>query len=127
MIILGVLVFPFSTYAAGNCSQINGSSIYGYNGTKWEFIGSVTNQHSLNSIMSKYGTYGSEYSPKSVMDTYGIYGSKYSSTSAFNEYAANPPIIVSLTGAWGYLTTNQYKGSSISPYSAIACSAHPEW
>ena len=37
-------------------------------------------------------------------------GSKYQSTSAFNEYASEPPIIVTSSGEFvGYLTANEFK------------------
>lgn len=65
------------------------------------------------SIVYRYGDYGSRYSSTSISNPYGPYGSPYSPQSAFNRYASYPPAILTWDGYqwlfWAYVTNNPYK------------------
>ncbi|MCL5075120.1 MAG: hypothetical protein M1136_05640 [Chloroflexi bacterium] len=75
-----------------------------------QYLGVISHDRYLeDSIMNKYGTYGSPYSATSIMNKYGTYGSPYSALSAYNPYTMTPPSIYIYTGtAVGYLTENPY-------------------
>ncbi len=82
--------------------------LYGGDGNK-TFLGCLNcSQYETNSVMSKYGPYGSRYSSTSIFNHYSDYGSKYSDYSACNPYAAHAPVIVDKDGAfYGRLTVNE--------------------
>ena len=78
------------------------------------YLGTVSsNCYSSDSIVNKYGSYGSEYSSTSISNEFGRYGSPYSSYSAFNDYALHPPAVWTWDGYqwlfWTYVTSNPYK------------------
>ena len=78
------------------------------------YLGLVSsNCYFTDSIVNRYGLYGSRYSATSISNPYSLYGSAYSYMSAFNVYAAYPPVIKVWTGyQWAilcYVSVNQYK------------------
>lgn len=72
------------------------------------FLGKITNKYDSDSVLNKYGNYGSKYSSDSIWNKYGDYGGKYSSYSPFNRYTSSPPKIYIGDTFWGYLSTNKY-------------------
>lgn len=80
------------------------------------FLGEITNKYDIESVLNKYGNYGSKYSPNSIFNKYGNYGGKYSIISPFNKYSLNPPEIYIGNTFWGYLSRNKYlSGSTLDP------------
>lgn len=78
------------------CQAVHSQQLYIYGGSNHDdFLGS------LNSSI---------YDSNSICNEYGTYGNKYSSYSPWNEYAAEPPVIVDRDGNfYGYFTVNKYK------------------
>jgi len=81
------------------------------------FLGKLTSdEYETESILNKYGNYGSEYSTTSIFNSYGSYGSPYSSYSPYNEFTSVPPKIFLKGTFWGHLTKNQYlSGNKLDP------------
>lgn len=127
IILVIIMSAPALVFAQSiNCSMIDGAYIYSYqgysySGDNWKFIGSIDNKFNADSIANQFSVYGSQFSVDSINDTFGSFGSQFSAESAFNDYASNPPILVTPNGSWGYLTTNQYRYPHVSPYFALAC------
>jgi len=91
-----------------------GLNLYGSDGV---YLGRLTtNKYLADSVFNEYGVYGSKYSQTSIWNQYSQYGSPYSNKSAFNSYASYPPLIYFNNYFIGYLTTNNYKPNSLSPY-----------
>jgi len=66
-------------------------------------------QYAADSVLNRYGTYGSSYSTSSIWNHYNEFGSAYSNFGACNQYATDPPVIVDSDGNfYGRLTLNQY-------------------
>lgn len=122
ILFLLIILLPNKTQASTlSCSQVDGLSIFGYNGSKWVHIGAIGNKINSLSIANEIGA-GSEIKSTSIMNNIGKYGSEISSQSAFNKIASNPPIIVNNSYKFlGYVTTNEYKNPNINTYEAIAC------
>lgn len=110
------------TYSSSlGCWDVDGASIFGFNGDEYEFIGAISNEFDSNSIANEFGA-GNEFSSDSIMNEFGDYGSEFSSESAFNEFASNPPILLDDDLEFiGYLTTNEFKTPYINTFNAIAC------
>ncbi|AGA78886.1 hypothetical protein [Echinicola vietnamensis] len=81
------------------------------------FLGKLTsNEYDSESVLNKYGNFGSQYSTTSIFNEYGTYGGTYSSQSPFNEYSTTPPKIYINGEFWGYLTVNEYlSGNKLNP------------
>ena len=101
-------------YANEICDILNKSTILAQDNNN-TFLGKVENRFSSESIFNEYGTYGSEYNSNSIWNKYGTYGSEYNQYSPFNIYSSKPPIFVKNGKIIGYLSTNEYIESSISP------------
>ncbi len=98
-------------------SSFEGAKIIASDGT---FLGIVTsNSYAGDSILNKFGSYGSRYSSTSIFNPYGQYGSKYSSESAFNVYASDPPKIITKDGQWAFLTVNSFRTPGVSPWQLL--------
>lgn len=66
-------------------------------------------QYESDSVLNKYGDYGSRYGDASIFNPYGDFGSAYGEYSACNRYAADPPVIVDKDGHfYGRLTINTF-------------------
>jgi hypothetical protein len=117
------LSFTQVTYAYSlDCYDVDGVSIFGFNGSEYEYLGSIANEFNSNSIGNEFGSYGSEFSSKSIFNDFSKFGSSYSSYSAFNEYTSRPPVLVDEDlNLVGYLTLNTYKSPSINPWVALLC------
>ncbi len=63
-----------------------------------------------DSLLNKFGNFGSSFSALSIYNDFGIYGSSFSATSPCNDFATDPPVIVDNNGGfYGYLTMNESK------------------
>ena len=84
-----------------------------------QYLGKLTfSRYDSDSILNKYGSYGSQYSSTSIFNKYSNYGSQYSSLSPFNKYTSTPPTVYYKGEKVGYLTKNRYVGygsSNIDP------------
>jgi hypothetical protein len=104
-----------------DCTDIDGLSIFGYSNGKYIFIGSISNNEDSNSIANSSGL-GSKLKPLSIMNSSGVYGSSDGDFSAFSKNSANPPVIVDKDYNFiGYITINQTKEPSVTPYKALFC------
>lgn len=60
-----------------------------------QFLGMLSsNKYQSDSVINKYGSYGSKYSSTSIFNQYGQYGSRYATYSPFNPYTSTPPQII---------------------------------
>ena|SRR5947207_8138919 len=65
------------------------------------------NNYQSDSVLNKFGAYGSRFQSESIFNTYGSFGSRYSSNSPCNPYASDPTVIVDEDGNfYGRLTVN---------------------
>ncbi|MBU0533454.1 MAG: hypothetical protein KJ887_01455 [Candidatus Omnitrophica bacterium] len=79
-----------------------------------QFLGNITsNLYDSNSILNKYGTYGSKYSPTSIFNKYSEYGSKYGVYSINNPYCSRPPKLFIKGNFLGYVSVNKYINNRI--------------
>jgi len=74
-----------------------------------QFLGRVTeNAYDPDSLLNRYGPYGSRYSQTSIFNTYSPYGSPYGQFSLRNRYSTQPPKLF-LNGRFsGNVSENQY-------------------
>ena len=81
-----------------------------------QFLGKLClNIYDPESILNRYGLYGSQYSPTSINNKYSMYGSQYSSLSPFNPYTFTPPSIYLRGNKVGTLSVNHYLQGSVDP------------
>jgi len=80
---------------------------------EYVFLGKIAGRYDSDSIFDKYGDYGSKYDSSSIWDKYGDYGSKYSDCSPFDKYSSSPPMILIGDSIVGYLSMNQYAGTTV--------------
>jgi hypothetical protein len=75
------------------------------------FLGCLScSRFDSDSVLNKFGTYGSQYSSDSIWNRYGTYGGSYGTYSPCNRYSSNPPVVVDRSGNfYGYLTINPYQ------------------
>ncbi len=87
-----------------------------------QVLGLITsNAYNSDSFLNEFGRYGGKYSATSIWNEYGQYGGEYSRLSPFNPYTNTPPRIIARNGSFvGYLTVNQYKTPSVSPWAVVA-------
>ena len=79
-----------------------------------QFLGTITsNTFDTNSILNKYGPFGSPYSTTSIFNEYSDYGSRYGSNSVKNPYCATPPKLIIGGRLLGYVTVNPYVSDKI--------------
>jgi hypothetical protein len=76
-----------------------------------QYLGKLSlNIYDPESILNRYGSYGSPYSSTSIFNKYSNYGSQYSSLSPFNQFTSTPPAIYLRGKKAGLLTKNKYVG-----------------
>lgn len=81
-----------------------------------QFLGAIINdKYSSQSILNKYGPYGSKYSTTSIFNPYSNYGSRYGTHSVYNPYCAVPPKLIINGRSLGHVTVNRYVNDRISP------------
>ena len=74
-----------------------------------QFLGNINqNKYDRDSILNRYGPYGSNYSPTSIHNQYSKYGSPYSQLSINSAYASNPPILFLNGERRGVVSKNRY-------------------
>jgi len=79
-----------------------------------QFLGTITsNKYDNDSILNKYGTYGSKYSTTSIFNSYSQYGSKYGSYSINNPYCTVPPKLFINGKFVGHVSVNKYVTNQI--------------
>ena len=77
-----------------------------------QYLGKLTfNRFDSESIMNKFGDYGSRFSSVSIFNKFSNYGSKFSSLSPFNQFTSTPPIIYYKGQKIGLLTKNRFLGN----------------
>jgi hypothetical protein len=83
-------------------------------GQDGQFLGKInTNKYDNDSILNKYGPYGSKYSTTSIFNQYSQYGSKYGSYSINNPYCSTPPQLYIKGKFVGNISVNKYVGNLI--------------
>lgn len=98
---------------AQETKSFNGSYLIAEDG---QLLGKITdNIYDTDSILNKYGPYGSKYSPTSIYNPYSIYGSQYGAYSINNPYCTIPPKLFINGRFVGYITANQHMPDRISP------------
>lgn len=105
------------------CNLIKNAKVVADDG---KYLGKITNKYDSESILNKYGTYGSKYNSESIWNKYGEYGSRYSLLSPFNKYSTTPPLIIKNNDIIGRLTINKNINNAISPYILFSCEFVPE-
>jgi len=81
-----------------------------------QLLGKITdNIYDTDSILNKYGPYGSSYSGTSIFNEYSDYGSAYGQNSINNPYCSTPPKLIINNQFIGYVTANQLIQNRISP------------
>jgi glutaredoxin-related protein len=79
-----------------------------------QYLGKITkNKYDSESILNKYGTYGSKYSSTSIFNKYSQYGSKYGSFSINNPYCNTPPKLYIKGNFVGHVSNNKYVTNQI--------------
>lgn len=80
-----------------------------------QFLGYInTDIYDNESILNKYGPYGSEYSPTSIFNSYSQYGSEYGTYSINNPYSSSPPKLFVNSRFYSYVTDNQFVSPGMS-------------
>lgn len=125
MLLASILIASFVPQASHasslTCTDVAGTSIFGYDYDEYIFIGAISNEYGSESIANDYG-WGNEYRSDSINNEYGTFGGEYGSYSAYNEYTSTPPIIVNSDLEFvGYLTANEFLEPSIHPDIAKWC------
>ena len=100
------------------CSTYTGAKIVADDG---RYLGKVSGTFDPESILNKYGNYGSKYSSTSIWNEYGHYGGEYSGLSPFNPYARKPPSLMQDKKVIGRLTVNKTMTGAVSPYFLQKC------
>lgn len=79
-----------------------------------QFLGKiVSNKYDNDSILNKYGTYGSKYSNTSIFNKYSQYGSTYGNYSINNPYCQVPPKLFIRGQFVGVVSVNKYISNQI--------------
>jgi glutaredoxin-related protein len=83
-------------------------------GQDGQFLGKIiSNKYDSDSILNKYGTYGSKYSNTSIFNKYSQYGSPYGSNSVNNPYCQTPPKLFIKGQFVGVVSVNKYVANQI--------------
>lgn len=121
--LLSLGVAPMTASAQSlSCIGVSGASIFGYNGSEYEYIGSISNPFGSNSIANEFGHWGNEFSSDSMFNEFGRWGNQFGSYSATNDFSFKPPVLLDSGYRFlGFVTTNDFKTPGINPYVARAC------
>ena len=79
------------------------------------YLGSISSEHSGNSIFNDFGAHGGQNQLDSVWNPLWVFGSPWSPWSSSNEFASAPPRIIKDGAVIGYLTTNPDFPNRINP------------
>ncbi len=107
-------IADFNRATVNLLKELYGADVYAQDMNN-TYLGSISNQYDSNSILNRYGMYGSKYSSSSIWNEYGQYGGKYGVYSPFNKYSANPPMIIKNNKLLGYLSVSSVSGNNINP------------
>ena len=89
-----------------------------------QFLGKISsNRHDNQSILNRYGPYGSRYSPTSIFNKHSDYGSRFGINSINNAYCSRPPKLVINERLLGFVTVNRHVNNRI-PTEAFLYSLH---
>jgi hypothetical protein len=114
--ILILVAIPGIRNAAYSQSQYVNSTIFGQDSLNTYLGTSSPNAYSFDSIINRFGQYGSSFSVYSIRNTFSNFGSPFSAYSAYNSFAAYPPIIYSSSGLpQAYVTKNTLLSPRIDP------------
>ena len=81
-----------------------------------QFLGKLClNTFDTESILNKFGQYGSQFSATSIYNQFSMYGSQYSSLSQFNPYTLTPPTIYLKGNKFGFLSVNKFLFGTLEP------------
>lgn len=81
-----------------------------------QYLGRITtNRYDNQSIINKYGPYGSKYSNTSIFNKYSPYGSRYGSYSINNPHCIQPPRLIIKGDFISYITKNRTIKPKIDP------------
>lgn len=73
-----------------------------------QLLGKLIGAYNNESILNKYGPYGSKYSNTSIFNSYSPYGSKYGAYSINNPYCNTPPKLFLKGKFAGNISVNRY-------------------
>ena len=74
-----------------------------------QFLGKITSdKYDNDSILNKYGPYGSKYSTTSIFNRYSDFGSRYGSNSIHNPYSSTPPKLYINNELLGRISVNPH-------------------
>ncbi len=86
-----------------------------------QFLGTISsNKHDKESLLNKYGPYGSRYSQTSIFNEYSKYGSRYGIYSINNPQTVTPPEIIVNGRVVARVTANPRVQNGIDPDSFLA-------
>ncbi len=81
-----------------------------------QFLGKITdNKYDNESILNRYGPYGSQYSPTSIFNQYSQYGSPYGQFSIHNPYTSTPPRLLVSGREIARVTANRIISNRMAP------------
>jgi hypothetical protein len=101
-----------SSTGSGNLGDLMGARLIAADD---KFLGTVnTNRFDPESMLNRFGDYGSPYQENSIFNKYGDYGSRYGSYSPWNRYAT-PPVFVKNGESLGRLTVDAKVKDRIDP------------
>lgn len=90
--LLSELLAQLHTKQANEIRPSNGGILRGADG---QLLGKInSNKYDRESILNKYGPFGSKYSQTSIFSQYSKYGSKYGPYSVNNPMTSTPPEII---------------------------------
>lgn len=107
-----------STGSLLDCRSLEGAIIVAQDG---QYLGKITsNQFDSDSIINRFGDYGSRFSSTSIRNEFSDYGGKFGSNSPYNRFA-DPPLIIQDRVTVAYLTVSSLWTPRVDPDGLIAC------
>ena len=80
------------------------------------FLGRMSrNRFDDESIVNRFGIYGSRFSPSSIFNKFSTYGNHFSALSAYNRSSNNPPKLYVKGKFVAFLTKNRMKRPRVDP------------
>ncbi|QEC52154.1 hypothetical protein [Anseongella ginsenosidimutans] len=90
--------------AAKDTSYLEGRSYL--MGQDRQLLGTLARENDPDSVLNKYGPFGSPYSPTSIFNSHSPYGSQYGAYSLNNPYCNTPPWLFINGNPVGLVTVN---------------------
>ena len=111
--LLGSILSELYRRQSNKADDPSGSFLIAQNG---QFLGKINdNIYDNDSLLNKYGPYGSQYSPTSIFSKYSEYGSQYGQYSLNNPYCSVPPKLFINGNFSYYVSDNKLISNRISP------------